>query len=426
MRAAYSFLAYLSTPLLLMHLGWRSLGDPAYRRRIPERFGRGPVRLDETGIWVHAASVGEVQAAAPLVRALQQRYPRRPLVVTTMTPTGSRRAQELFGDRAIHSYLPFDLGSAVRRFFDWARPALAVVMETELWPNLYRECAARGVPLVLASARLSPRSARRYRYVRGLVRDTLSGGVVVAAQTDADAGRFRALGAAPRQIHVTGNVKFDFRLAPEVIQQGRALRAEQALDRPVWIAASTHAEEDQTVLVVHRHVLAAYPDALLILVPRHPERFGPVAALLERDAFAYVARSSGERCTAETRVFLGDSMGELPVLYAAADVAFVGGSLVPIGGHNLLEPAALGLPVVTGPYNFNAPDIAELLRAADAVQVAGESEELAERIVMLLGDAAERDRRGEAGHRAVAANRGALQRVLDLIEPLLAGESGPG
>jgi len=419
LRFFYTILTVLMTPFLLLHLYWRSIGNPAYRHRIGERFGRFEHRLPRPCIWVHAVSVGEVMAAAALVRALQRRCPDRDLVLTTMTPTGSARAREIFGDSVVHSYVPYDLAIAVRRFFDWANPGLVIIVETEIWPNLFHECGLRDVPLVIASARVSPRSVERYRRLVGLFRATLSHGIVIAAQSQVDADRFASLGANPKRIRVTGNIKFDFHVQPDVPARGREFRTEQAADRPVWVAASTHTDEEQIVLAAHARVLEEIPDALLLLVPRHPERFQVVAGLVDKAGLACVKRSSGERCASGTSVFLGDSMGELVVFYAAADVAFVGGSLVPIGGHNLLEPAALGLPVLTGPNNYNAPDIARLLIADGSTRVIHDSAELAEQVVELLRDPEQRARRGGAGRQVVENNRGALERLLELIEPLL-------
>ncbi len=419
LRVAYVVLTYLAVPLLLLHLLWRGFSVPGYRQRIPERFGFHGKRLPRDSIWVHAVSVGEVQAAAPLVRALLRRHPAVPLVITTMTPTGSERVRALFGDAVVHTFVPYDLADAVRRFFSWARPRLAIIMETELWPNLYHECGQRRVPLVLASARVSLRSVRHYRRLVPLFRDTLSHGIVIAAQTAGDAERFRLLGASGQRTHVTGNIKFDFELPPDIPGRGAELRAQQAAGRPVWVAASTHHGEEAAVLEAHARVLEKYPDALLILVPRHPERFPEVAALLEERGVSYVRRSSGARATSATQVLLGDTMGELTTFYAAADVAFVGGSLVRIGGHNLLEPAALGMPIVTGPHNENAADIAELLVASGAALVVPDWAGLAAEVSWLLGDEPERSRRGAAGNQVLLANRGALDRLLALVDPLI-------
>ena len=346
------------------------------------------------------------------------------MVVTTMTPTGSQRARDLFGARVTHSYMPYDDPGSVRRFFDWARPELAVILETEIWPNLYHECGRRHVPLVMASARLSVKSTRGYRILFNLIRDSLAHGIVIGAQSAADAERFRSLGANPARTHVTGNIKFDFELPAQVAVSGRQLRALQAPDRPVWIAASTHQDEEQVLLEAHRQVLARYPDCLLMLVPRHPERFAAVAALVQRAGFSAVSRSSGAACSPGVAVYLGDSMGELTLFYAAADVAFVGGSLVPVGGHNLLEPAALGLPSLTGPHNFNAPDIAEMLIEQGATLVARDAGQIAAEVIRLLADPQDRARRGALARQVLENNRGAVNRLLALVEPLAAPPGG--
>jgi 3-deoxy-D-manno-octulosonic-acid transferase len=419
LRTAYIVLSYLLVPLLLVHLWWRSISAPAYRQRIGERFGFGMARMRRPSIWVHAVSVGEVQAAAPLVRSLLKRYPDMPLVLTTMTPTGSERVRLLFGDTVVHSYVPYDLAAAVRRFFDRARPALAIIMETELWPNLYHECGQRRVPLVLASARISPRSLRRYRRLMPLFRDTLANGIVIAAQTAADAERFRLLGANPEHTHVTGNIKFDFELPSGVLHAGRTLREMQAAGRPVWVAASTHEGEEALLLDAHALIRQQHPQALLLLVPRHPERFSEVAALVDSRGFAQVSRSSAAVANQDTTVFLGDTMGELMTYYAAADVAFVGGSLTAIGGHNLLEPVSLGMPVIAGPHNENAADICALLLACGAVRIVSDAAGIAAEVCRLFADPAERQRRGAAGQAAIADNCGALERLLKLIDPLV-------
>jgi len=424
LRFVYAVLTYLFTPVLITHLYWRSLSNPVYRQRIGERFGRYGQPIASSSIWVHAVSVGEVQAAATLVHALLKRYPDRQLILTTMTPTGAERVRDLFGDSVMHRYVPYDLASAVRGFFDWAKPDLVIIIEKEIWPNLFRECGLRRIPLVLASARISTRSAGRYRHVVGLFSETLSHGIVIAAQSDIDASRFLSLGVNSQRISVVGNIKFDFDLDSSVPACGAAFRAEHAPGRPIWIAASTHSDEEPIVLAAHKRILGSFPDALLLLVPRHPERFTQVASLIDRSGLAAVTRSSGRPCTASEGVYLGDSMGELMTFYAAADVAFVGGSLVPrIGGHNLLEPAALGLPLLTGPHFLNAPDIADLMIADGAAQVTATANEIAACVVSLFSDSSERQRRGGAGQRVVENNRGTLTRVLDLIEPLMAGAS---
>lgn len=417
MRRLYALAAYLLAPLFCAALLWRGFRERGYWRGFRERFGFG-AHMPESALWVHAASVGEVQAAAPLVRELMERYPRMPLVITTMTPAGRERARTLFGEKALARFLPLDLPGAVRRFLDRARPRVAIVFETELWPNLFHECGRRDVPIVLASARISPRSIGRYRRFAGLFREVLSGGIVIGAQTESDAERFRSIGAPPGRVHVTGNVKFDLALAPDIEVRGRALRDRYAAGRPIWVAGSTHSVEEGQLLEAHQRVRAIQADALLVLVPRHPDRFAEVAAWLAAQHVPFSRRSIGDE-EPRAQVLLVDTIGELMDFYAAADVAFVGGSLVPVGGHNLLEPAALGLPVLAGPYNFNSEDVAQLLIERGAVEIVRDGPQLAAKVVAWLRDEGERRRIGMLGREAVEANRGAVARVLGLVEPLL-------
>jgi 3-deoxy-D-manno-octulosonic-acid transferase len=421
-RFIYNLLIRIVAPIAFgVHLS-RGIRDPAYRDRPAERFGFGAA-LDRPSIWVHAVSVGEVQASQPLVRALLARYPGVPLVLTTVTPTGAARARALFGDAMIHRYVPYDLPGAVRRFFDRVRPRLAVILETELWPNLFAECGERGVPLVLASARVSERSVRRYRRLVPLFRATLAHGIVIGAQSQADADRFLSIGASPGRTRVTGNVKFDFELAPDVPGRGRAWREQNAAGRPVWVAGSTHEGEEELMLDAHAVVRERFPDALLVLVPRHPPRFEAVRALLEKRGVAYVQRSKGDAVRQAAAVVLGDTMGELMTFYAAADVAFVAGSLVPIGGHNLLEPASLGVPILAGPHNFNAEDVFRKLEEAGAVRTVADAVGLGKAVSDLLADPAARRRMGDRGLGVLGDNRGAVARLLDLIAPMMS-ESG--
>ena len=420
MRFVYLLAVYLAAPVISAVFLWRGLRDRGYWRNFGERFGFGAPAAPH-GVWIHAVSVGEVQACAPLVGVLRQRYPDLPLTVTAVTPTGAARARALFGGAAQVRYVPFDLPGAVRRFFARVQPRLAVIVETELWPNLYRECGRRRVPLVLASARLSARSVGRYRRLGALFRDTLSQAAVVAAQGTGDAERFQALGADPASTHVTGNLKFDFELPPQTVERGARLREQYAPARALWVAGSTHGGgEEQTLLEAQRRVRALHPEALLVLAPRHPQRFAEVAALLHQRGVSFVRRSQGAAAAAHTcEVLLLDSLGELLDFYAAADVAFVGGSLVPIGGHNLLEPAALGVPILTGPHNSNGEEIARLLIASGAAEVVRDAATLGARIGTLLANPEARVRIGAQGRASVDSNRGALGKLLGLIEPLL-------
>ena len=422
MRFLYLLAVYLTAPIISVVLLARGLSDRSYWRNFRERFGFGP-RRPARGVWVHAVSVGEVQACAPLVGALARRHPDLALTVTTFTPTGAARARALFGNLAEVRYVPYDLPGAVRRFLKRVDPRLAVILETELWPNLYRECGRRRVPRVLASARISERSLGRYRRLGALFRDALSQAAIVAAQGEADAARFRALGAGADSTHVTGNLKFDFELPADLDERGRRLRAQYAPGRALWVAGSTHEGEEAAVLAAQRQVRATHAEALLVIAPRHPARFAQVAQQLAAAHVPFTRRSDGEAARAAAaapEVLLLDSLGELLEFYAAADVAFVGGSLVPVGGHNLLEPAALGLPVLTGPDNSSGGEVARLLIVRGAVEIVRSPQELGARVSALLSNPAERERIGSQGRAAVAASRGALGKVLALIEPLLA------
>jgi 3-deoxy-D-manno-octulosonic-acid transferase len=420
MRFLYTLAAYLLlAPIFFAVMFLRGLRDPRYWANFGERFGRGPT-LEKPSIWVHAVSVGEVQACAVLVRCLHDRYPGTPIVVTTLSATGAERARALLGDRATVRYMPLDLPGSVSRFFDRARPRLAVIFETELWPNLYHECGRRRVPLVLASARLSPKAMGKYTRFLTLFRQALSNDIVIAAQGESDAARFRALGANPHRTHVTGNLKFDFALPPDVTTKGRELREHYAAGRLVWVAGSTHGGgEEEAVLAAHRHVRNVHPNALLVLVPRHTQRFAEVGAWLEKQNVRIIRRSSPAARTRDLEVLLVDTLGELLDFYAMSDVAFVGGSLVPIGGHNLLEPAALGVPVLTGPHNFNSADIAKILIDSGAASVVKDAAELGSQVAALLSNPEQRARMGAAGRASVEENRGALEKLLGLIDPLL-------
>jgi 3-deoxy-D-manno-octulosonic-acid transferase len=438
MRRVYTLLIYLAVPFALASVLWRGLRDRSYWQGLGERFGGGPrigggARMGSApAIWLHAVSLGEMSAAAPLARALRARYPHNPLVLTTATPTGRARAKSLFGDSVDVRFLPYDTPAAVARFLNGIRPRLAVIMETELWPNLYAECERRGVPLVLASARLSAKSVSRYRRFGGLFRRVFSASSLIAAQTREDAERFIAIGAQSARTHVVGNIKFD--IESRDAAAGRELRSSLVAPlggaRGTWIAGSTHAGEDEQVLAAHEALLAESADTLLILAPRHPDRFRPVADLLMSRGLRFARRSEsvapGEvAARGGAQVLLVDTVGELGALYAAADVAFVGGSLVPIGGHNLLEPAALGIPVLTGPYYANGKDIARLLLDRGAALQVNDARELGAAVKRLLADPAERRRVGAIGREIIEANRGSVARLLALIEPLLREPGAP-
>lgn len=421
LRAIYVFFSYLLAPVYAFYWIVRGIVNRSYWDRVWQRFGVGYPELRSGSLWVHAVSVGEVQAAAPLIRELLDRFPERDVLVTTVTPTGAARVQSLFADRVQHCYIPFETLFAVNRFFAAVKPALAMIMETEIWPNLFHACGKLGIPLVLVSARISPNSVDRYRYLLPLFREALSHGILIAAQGESDANRFLSLGANPERTWITGNIKFDIDLPKDLAQEGQEFRERFFGDRPVWIAASTHDKEEEQILDAHRRVLATMPDALLVLVPRHPERFASVESQVRRKHFSVVVRTRNVPCSPETQVFLGNTMGELPKFYAASDVAFVGGTLVPVGGHNLLEPGALGLPVVTGPHLFNTQDIADLFADVGASIVVTDERRLAAALLPLLDDDEAAHSIGEKGKQIVANNRGALKRLMVLLNPLIEG-----
>ena len=419
-RLAYALAWAIAAPLALVRLAWRSRKQPGYREAIGERFGFYAPVPKAPRIWIHAVSVGETRAAAPLVAALARRHPAHRILLTHMTPTGRATGVELFGDRVERAWLPYDLRFAARRFLAHYRPEVGIVMETEVWPRLFEECAGAGVPVALVNGRLSERSARRYARAPAFARWAFGALSGVAAQTEADAQRFRALGANP--VAVTGNVKFDLEV-PEVQRAlGRELRARFGETRSVWVAGSTREGEEALLLDAFAPLTAA--EALLVIVPRHPQRFDEVAALAAARGLALARRSEGGTIPAQTRVVLGDSMGEMLAYYAAADVVIMGGSLLPYGSQNLIEPCALGKPVVVGPSTYNFQEAADGAVAAGAARAVADAAQAIAAARELSRDAALRNRMGEQGREFVAAHRGAVERVLAWLDGLSARGRG--
>ncbi|MFK7732429.1 MAG: lipid IV(A) 3-deoxy-D-manno-octulosonic acid transferase [Pseudomonadales bacterium] len=421
MLFVYNFLLYLITPFLAASLLLRSIRAPEYRKRIKERFGLLPEGLHKDYIWLHSVSVGETVAAEPLVKALLRDYPQRRLLVTTMTPTGSEQVFRSFGDKVDHVYAPYDLPGSVRRFLNNTAPCMAVIMETELWPNVLRQCSDRKIPTALINARLSKSSAAGYARapsVSSMMMSRLGG---VAAQSQADGERFVQLGLPRERLRITGSIKFDHTISEDVMETTAILRKEWqgASKRPVWIAASTHSGEDEIILQAHRLLLNDDIAALLILVPRHPERFEEVYTLCASERMQISRRSSKEAVRSETQLVLGDTMGELAALYGACDIAFVGGSLVARGGHNPIEPAAWGLPVLVGEHTFNFQEIVELLLAQGGAHRVYKAEDIAEQVKSILIDSKRHAEAGAANKAVVEANRGATQRQLALVRELL-------
>jgi len=421
LRVMYSVVLTLLAPVTVYHLLWRGLQQPAYLRRWGERYARYPAGAapEPVHIWLHAVSVGEVNAAAPLVNALLAQRPDSRLLITTFTPTGSERVKALWGERVEHVYLPFDLACAVRRFLARFRPEAGLIMETELWPSLLFCCRDAGIPLAIVNARLSERSLHSYWPLHPLVAYAMATVRRVAAQGEADAERFINLGAAPDNVIVTGNLKYDTHVDESgIFEFARAFRNHIGT-RPVWIAASTHTEEEAFVLDIHQRLSRRWPDLLLLWAPRHIERFQPVVQAATLAKWKLVTRRLARWPGQRDAIFVIDTLGELRQFYACADIAFVGGSLSRTGGHNLLEPAAVGVPIVTGPHLHNFSEIARHLHEAGALRIGEDAVEVGALLDTLLADADTRMEMGRAGRALVDAGHGTLQRTLAAIAPVL-------
>jgi 3-deoxy-D-manno-octulosonic-acid transferase len=412
-RFGYTLLLFALLPRVLLHLLWRARRQPAYLKHIPERFGYYRQGSAQPLIWIHAVSVGETRAAEPLVRALQKEYPAQRILLTHMTPTGREAGETLFGDSVLRCYLPYDYPRAVARFLDHFRPQAGLLMETELWSNLIHACRERGVPLHLINARLSEKSFARYRRFRELARTSLRELAGIAAQTEGDAQRLERLGA--ENVVVTGNLKFDIRPPLAQLEMGEAWRRDYGAGRPVLLAASTREGEEEVLL--ERFSDLGLPSVLLVIVPRHPQRFEEVAALVARHKLRCQRRSEGAPVDPQTRVLLGDSMGEMFAYYAACDVAFIGGSLLPFGGQNLIEACAVGRPVLLGPHTYNFSEAAESAVEAGAALRVGDAGELMRVARRLLADADAAARMGQAGLAFSRRHRGATQRVIKGVRP---------
>lgn len=421
-RHCYTAFFYLLMPLILLRLAYRALRAPAYRSRIAERFGFSEVQASAC-IWVHAVSVGETIAAVPLIKALQSLQPQTPIVVTTMTPTGSERVRALFGDSVFHVYAPYDLPGSITRFLQGFKPTLLVIMETELWPNTIASCRKNAIPVVLANARLSAKSAAGYARLGALTRPMLQDLSKVVAQSQADAQRFIQLGLSNDQVTVSGSIKFDIDIAEATRQQAAQLKSlwTQQGTRPVWLAASTHQGEDEIILSAYKKLLEQekYKNLLLVVVPRHPERFDRVARLAASNGLSTERKSNSANPAAHTQVFIGDTMGELMLMFGCADMVFVGGSLVNKGGHNMLEPAAWGLPIVTGDSDYNFLAISEKLQTSGALVKANNATALAQHIDQWLQSDVQRKTAGEKARSVIDENRGALQTLLQEVTALL-------
>lgn len=420
MRYLYCLLLYLALPYVLLRLWLKSKRLPAYRERLSERFGFYSTHLEKC-IWIHAVSVGEVLAAIPLIKALQKHYPQYPFLVTTMTPTGALQVQSTLGNSVQHVYLPYDFPGAVSRFLKAFHPIIGLFIETELWPNLIAACHRIPIPLCLLNARLSATSAKSYRLITPITQQMLKSLDVIATREEADAKRFIELGATPNHVSVTGNIKFDLELPHALAEQACLLRPSLGGERFIWIAGSTHEGEEDLLLSAHKKLREKNSTALFILVPRHPDRFDEVATLCEKKFAAkkILRRSQHAICTLETAVYLGDTMGELLLMYAVADVAFIGGSLIPKGGHNLVEPASLIKPMLTGPYLFNFNEMSELFISANVLIKISDVNSLAAQLIFLMEHPIERQQMGERAAKIVKANRGALEKQVEKVVRLI-------
>jgi 3-deoxy-D-manno-octulosonic-acid transferase len=415
MRTAYSAIFYLLIPFILLRLLWRGIKAPEYRQRWRERFAWYDSSYPKVDMWFHAVSVGEAEALFPLVRRLQQQKPQAKFLITTTTPTGSARVRAVLGHTVEHVYLPYDTPSSVRRFMQCFKPALAVIMETEIWPNLFSYCGEHNIPLYIINARLSVKSARGYLKVPSLIKPVLANVKKIAAQTQEDAERFIVIGAQPEQVIAVGNIKFDLEISEDFIAEGKELKASFFRSRFAWLVASTHKGEEQLFLEIYKELKQKIPELLLLIVPRHPERFAEVGELSKQNKFAVITRTSKLPCQMDTDVYLADTMGELKMLYTAADIAFIGGSMVPVGGHNLLEASAIGIPVLFGPYMSNFKEIAHKVLAQNAAIKCDDKEGIVNAVLSLYANPEYRSLLINNGKVFVKANRGAIERIYELL-----------
>lgn len=418
MRLIYTFFYCLLLPFILLRLFWKGKEFPNYRKRWQERFGYLPLPELSSSIWIHAVSLGEVIAAIPFIKSIKSYYPQLNLIVTTTTATGSQRVLQTFNKNEVyHVYVPYDYPHAIKKFLNHINPLLVIIMETELWPNILYYCKKRRIPVLIANARLSLNSVNGYKKIGSFVRTMLNSVDLIAAQSKLDAERYLDLGVDPSRVSIVGSIKFDITITDDLIANGLKLRVRWGgNDRAIWIAASTHEGEEEKVLQALKEIRKSIPNILLVLVPRHPERFQKVIELCKLRGFETISYKKQEICSSTTDIIVGDTIGELLLFYAASDVAFVGGSLVNIGGHNLLEPAALALPIITGNYLSNFQEISKLLDDANALIRVNNAEELANAVVMFFKDKEIKIKRGKAGLKVIEQNRGALNKLIQWVE----------
>ncbi len=424
MRVFYTLLFYLAYPALVLRLLWRGRKNPDYHQRIAERFAIYPAHRNCPGVfWFHAVSVGEAEALFPLIRELQARHPNAKWLITTTTPTGSARVRSVLKETVSHVYLPYDVPDAIERFMRCFKPQLAVFMETEIWPNIYAYCGQHAISLYIINARLSEKSARGYRKIPSLIQPALANITAIAAQTADDQNRFIEIGANPQHIVTLGNIKFDVNLSQEHLEQGQRLKQAIFRGRFVWICASTHPEEEAICLTLYQQLKQAIPELLLLIAPRHPERFLTVQKLAEQRGFVTITRSSNLACLTTTDVYLADTLGDLKMLYTTADIALVGGSLVPIGGHNILEAAVAGVPILFGPYMNNFKLIAQNILAEQAAIQCLDDKALANAVLMLYQSPEQRLAMVQKAKAFIIQNQGVMLKTCALLETSLLASS---
>lgn len=419
MRLIYTLLFYFLTPFILLRLFWRGFKAPEYRKRWKERFALYSKKYSNNVIWIHAVSVGEAEAVFPLVKKLQQKYPSDKFLITTTTPTGSARVQAVLADSVDHVYLPYDLPVVVNRYIAIFKPKIAIFMEKEIWPNLYANCAKHKIPLMIINARLSANSAKGYKKIPGLIKPALANVTWIATQTEEDKQRFIEIGAKQSSISVSGNLKFDLTIEENILQKAADLKKQLFQGRFVWVVASTHDMEEAIFFKIYPELKKQIPELLLMIVPRHPERFARVKQLAEKMQLKLSLRSLNQLCTEETDVYLADTMGELKLLYGASDICFVGGSMVPVGGHNILEPAALGVPIMFGSYMVNFKEITKNVLDLNAAIQCVDSPMISETVMRLYKDGGYRNEMASKAKEFVKSNQGATSNTLEIIEKLM-------
>ncbi|WP_256383516.1 lipid IV(A) 3-deoxy-D-manno-octulosonic acid transferase [Photobacterium toruni] len=419
-RIIYTLLLLLVSPILLFGLYRKKIGKPRYGKRWKEHFGITPKFLsNKKPIWIHAVSVGESIAAIPLIQALKKQHPYQPIIVTTTTSTGAEQISKL-GDLVEHRYMPIDFEFAIKGFIKTINPQKMLIIETELWPNTLHEVNKHGIPIIIVNARLSEKSCQNYKKIQPLFNLIHPKITKILCQTQADAERFNRLGVAKEKLSITGSIKFDIDISDDVINKASLLRTDLGKTRPIWIAASTHQGEDEQVLSAHKKVLKEHPNTLLILVPRHPERFNSIFELCQQQGFKTIRRTSDQKVTESTQVYVGDTMGEMLILLGAADICFMGGSLIgnKVGGHNVLEPAALGIPIITGPSYFNFKDIVDNLYSNNAINICSTSNELSTDINSLINNQDNYHSLSKKLLHFINLNKGAIQLTIMKISDL--------